>query len=343
MPTQAEQAIVGESSPLQWDAQGAAGQRIDRFVTDRLNGAGHPVSRTRIQDWIRLGAVRVNEELCSASQKLSGRERVEVWPQPLEASSAFVPDPIELNIAYLDEQVLIIDKPAGLVVHPAPGNWRGTLMNGLLHWRPSLSALPRAGIVHRLDRDTSGLLMVGLDEASIVALQQALSARLTHRVYLALVHGDASRLDGITINCPIGRDPVSRVRMACDGIAAKPASTSIRLLARCELGEGICVSLLSCKLDTGRTHQIRVHLKSKGFALVGDPLYGRLASDKKLMAADHRYDCFTVSGQALHASLLQLPHPRSASKLSLFSQPTWDLAIPVPSVNELLSLWDLKH
>jgi 23S rRNA pseudouridine1911/1915/1917 synthase len=338
---QAEQAISGESSPLQWHAEGAAGLRLDRFVTDCLNGAGHPVSRTRIQDWIRLGAVRVNDELCSASQKLSGTERVEVWPQPLEASNAFCPDPMALKIAHLDEQVLIIDKPAGLVVHPAPGNWRGTLMNGLLHWRPSLCALPRAGIVHRLDRDTSGLLMVGLDTESIGALQQALAARLTHRIYLAWVHGNASRLDGSKIDCPIGRDPVSRVRMACGGIAAKPASTSVRLLVKRELADGLWVSLLSCKLDTGRTHQIRVHLTAKGFALLGDPLYGRVAADKAVVAADHRYASLIESGQALHASLLQLPHPKSASNLRVVSAPPWDHDLTVAGLNELAHLWQL--
>ncbi|MBM3340309.1 MAG: RluA family pseudouridine synthase, partial [Betaproteobacteria bacterium] len=261
-----EHGLALENNVLQLSAAGSAGLRLDRFITDHLKQSGQAVSRTRVQDWIKLGAVRVNDVLCSASQKLSGRELVEVWPQPLEASNAFSPDPIDLNIAYLDDEVLILDKPAGIVVHPAPGHWRGTLMNGLLHWRPELSSLPRAGIVHRLDRDTSGLLMVGLQEASIVALQQALAARLTHRIYLALVHGDASRLDGLKIDCAIGRDPVSRVRMACNGIAAKPASTTIRHLSKKALGDGLWVSLISCKLDTGRMHQIRVHLASKGFA-----------------------------------------------------------------------------
>ena len=214
-------------------------------------------------------------------------------------------------------------------------------MNGLLHWRPELSSLPRAGIVHRLDRDTSGLLMVGLQEASIVALQQALAARLTHRIYLALVHGDASRLDGLKIDCAIGRDPVSRVRMACNGIAAKPASTTIRHLSKKALGDGLWVSLISCKLDTGRTHQIRVHLASKGFALIGDPLYGRVAADRALVASDDRYEMFGSSGQALHASLLQLPHPSTQSMLRLYSSPTWSLGITMPTLESLVELWDL--
>lgn len=336
-----EHGLALENNVLQLSAAGSAGLRLDRFITDHLKQSGQAVSRTRVQDWIKLGAVRVNGVLCSASQKLSGRELVEVWPQPLEASNAFSPDPIDLNIAYLDEEVLILDKPAGIVVHPAPGHWRGTLMNGLLHWRPELSSLPRAGIVHRLDRDTSGLLMVGLQEASIVALQQALAARLTHRIYLALVHGDASRLDGLKIDCAIGRDPVSRVRMACNGIAAKPASTTIRHLSKKALGDGLWVSLISCKLDTGRTHQIRVHLASKGFALIGDPLYGRVAADRALVASDDRYEMFSSSGQALHASVLQLPHPSTQSMLRLYSSPTWSLGITMPTLESLVELWDL--
>jgi len=330
------------SRVLQWTTEAAAGLRLDRFLTDRLRQAGEVVSRTRVQDWIRLGAVRVNDGLSSASQKLSGRETVEVWPQPLEASTAFSPDPMDLQFAYLDEQLVVVDKPAGRVVHPAPGHWRGTLMNGLLHWRPELAALPRAGIVHRLDRDTSGLLMVGLQHESLMHLQQALAARQTHRVYLALVHGDASRIDGITINKPIGRDPVSRVRMACDGLAAKPATTAVRFLSRASFADAQGFSLLSCKLDTGRTHQIRVHLASQGIYLVGDPLYGKSAADRALAQRDPQFEALLLQGQALHASLLQFPHPVSGKQLSVFSAWKAEVDLPLPMAQTLAALWGLS-
>ncbi|NCW99514.1 MAG: RluA family pseudouridine synthase [Betaproteobacteria bacterium] len=286
--------------------------------------------------------MRVNDGLSSASQKLSGRETVEVWPQPLEASTAFSPEPMDLQFAYLDEQLVVVDKPAGRVVHPAPGHWRGTLMNGLLHWRPELAALPRAGIVHRLDRDTSGLLMVGLQHESLMHLQQALAARQTHRVYLALVHGDASRFDGITINKPIGRDPVSRVRMACDGLAAKPATTAVRFLSRASFADAQGFSLLSCKLDTGRTHQIRVHLASQGIYLVGDPLYGKSAADRALAQRDPQFEALLLQGQALHASLLQFPHPVSGKQLSVFSAWKAEVDLPLPMAQTLAALWGLS-
>jgi len=332
---------------LRWTTQSAAGVRLDRFVTDGLRQAGEAVSRTRVQDWIRLGAVRVNDALCSSSQKLSSRDTVEVWPQPLEASSAFSPDPMDLPIAYVDEDVLVVDKPSGWVVHPAPGNWRGTLMNGLLHWRSELASLPRAGIVHRLDRDTSGLLMVGLNEESLFCLQKALAERCTHRIYLGLVHGDASRIDGLTIRQPIGRDPVSRVRMSCDGLAAKAATTAVRLLSVHHLDLGPSLSLLCCKLETGRTHQIRVHLSANGFPLLGDPLYGRPAADRALLAADARAADLIANGQVLHASLLQFSHPVKATQLRVFSPPRWQVktwvpGFTIPSAETIAALWSLK-
>lgn len=332
---------------IHFTTQDAAGLRLDRYLTEALRQAGEAVSRTRVQDWIKLGAVKVNDALASAAQKLSERDRVEVWPQPLEASQAFSPDPMDLRIAYLDECLLVVDKPSGCVVHPAPGHWRGTLMNGLLHWRPELGNLPRAGIVHRLDRDTSGLLMVGLREDSHLFLQKALAERSTHRIYLALVHGEAARLDGKTINLAIGRDPVSRVRMACEGIAAKNASTAVRLLSVHRLSASSVLSLVSCKLETGRTHQIRVHLSANGFPIVGDPLYGRPAADRCLIAADERFSDLTALGQALHAGFLQIPHPHKAMPVRAFSSLPWDLGalLPgfvAPSGDELGKLWQLN-
>jgi len=272
------------------DALDAAGQRVDRYLAARIDG----VSRTRLQQWIALGAVQCDERALSASTRLKGGERIVVEPQPREADAAFAPDPVELNLAYEDEDLLVVDKPAGLVVHPAAGNWRGTLMNGLLHHRPALARLPRAGIVHRLDRDTSGLLVVAKTERAFASLTAQLADRSMGRRYLALAIG-VCRAVG-TIDAPIGRDPVSRVRMAVvDSGRGKAARTHYERLALGKL-EGRDLSLLECRLESGRTHQIRVHLRSIGHPLVGDALYGGAALGH-------------CSRQALHAWRLALRHP----------------------------------
>jgi len=275
---------------LVFDAADGAGQRVDRYLAARIEG----VSRTRLQQWIALGAVHCDERALTASTRLKGGERIVVEPQPREADAAFAPDPVEIDFAYEDEDLLVVDKPAGLVVHPAAGNWRGTLMNGLLHHRPALARLPRAGIVHRLDRDTSGLLVVARSERAFASLSAQLAERSMGRRYLALVVGACAPTG--TIDAPIGRDPVARVRMATAAARrGKAARTHFERLALGRL-EGRDVSLLECRLESGRTHQIRVHLGSIGHPLVGDALYGgpRLAGFER---------------QALHAWRLALRHP----------------------------------
>ncbi|HEY0878364.1 MAG TPA: RluA family pseudouridine synthase [Zeimonas sp.] len=279
-----------QSSILVIDARDGVGQRIDRFLAARLDG----VSRTRLQQWIALGAVRCDERALTASTRLKGSERIVVEPQPREADTAFAPDPVELNLRHEDDDLLVVDKPAGLVVHPAAGNWRGTLMNGLLYHRPALARLPRAGIVHRLDRDTSGLLAVAKTERAFASLSSQLAGRTMGRRYLALVVGRCRQRG--TVDAPIGRDPVSRVRMATvDADRGKAARTHYERLALGRL-DGRDVSLLECRLETGRTHQIRVHLASIGHPLVGDSQYGGAA-----LAGFGR--------QALHAWRLALNHP----------------------------------
>jgi 23S rRNA pseudouridine1911/1915/1917 synthase len=214
---------------------------------------------------------------------------VEVDLVPTEESRAFTPEPMVLAVVFEDAHLLVLDKPAGLVVHPAPGNWRGTLLNGLLAHHAGAAALPRAGIVHRLDKDTSGLMVVAKTLPAMTALVRAIAAREVRREYRAIAHGTVTP-DAFSIDAPIGRDPVSRVRMAVVG-AGKPARTDVRVLAR-----GARCSALECRLHSGRTHQIRVHLASRGHALVGDVLYGGTPA-------------LGLTRQALHALRLAFAHP----------------------------------
>ncbi|MCP5264531.1 MAG: RluA family pseudouridine synthase [Burkholderiaceae bacterium] len=267
---------VGENAEaILVDAAGGRGERLDRFLAGALPG----YSRSRIQRWIALGAVECDERPMAAKTRLKGIERIRVAPQPLEADGAFVAEPIDIEIVYENDALLVLDKPAGLVVHPAPGNWRGTLMNGLLHARAQLAELPRAGIVHRLDKDTSGLMVVAKTEMARQDLVAQLADRAVSRRYLALVCGDAPEL--ANVDQPIGRDPRNRLRMAIrEGAEGKPSRTDFVRLALQRLkhreghGGSVVVSLLECILHTGRTHQIRVHAAAIGLPLCGDSVYG---------------------------------------------------------------------
>ncbi|HLS56419.1 MAG TPA: RluA family pseudouridine synthase [Zeimonas sp.] len=287
-----DQAPDAEAVPslIEIDAAGGAGERLDRFVASKLPD----VSRTRLQRWIALGAVRCDDQVVPGKTRLSGIETIAVEPQPREADAAFVPEPVPIDIVHEDVQLLVLVKPAGLVVHPAAGNWHGTLMNGLLFHRPALAALPRAGIVHRLDRDTSGLLVVAKTERAMASLAAQLADRSMGRRYLALAVGRCPARGGV--DAAIGRDQASRVRMATvPPERGRPARTFFRVLARGSI-DGREVSLLECRLESGRTHQIRVHLRSVGHPLVGDALYGGPS-----LAGFVR--------QALHAWKLRLRHP----------------------------------
>jgi 23S rRNA pseudouridine1911/1915/1917 synthase len=307
-------------TPIPIAATGGAGERIDRFVA----GALPQFSRTRIQRWLVLGSITVDGLPVLPKYRLRGHESIEVVPLPTEAEHAFEPDPVPLAVAHEDADLLVLDKPAGLVTHPGPGNWRGTLMNGLLHRWPDSARLPRAGIVHRLDKDTSGLLMVARSERGFERLTAMIGARSVDRRYLALAEGRVpakSRIDA-----PIGRDPRDRLRMAVVAPErGKPAVTHVSRLAEANDGRRL-ISLLECRLETGRTHQIRVHLANRGHPLVGDAAYGGHA-------------CLGVARQALHAWRLALPHPCTGTPLVLRSPLPPDLGALVAALglDELLA------
>lgn len=277
------------------------GVRLDKALSQLLP----EYSRSRLQQWIDSGHVTVDGQPARGKTAMLGDETVLVEPQEAPEEQAFTPEPMQLAILHEDKAVIVIDKPAGLVVHPAAGNWSGTLLNGLLHHAPALAGVPRAGIVHRLDKETSGLMVVAKTLQAQTDLVRQLQARTVKREYLALVWGQP-QVSG-RIEAAIGRHPRDRIKMAVSRHAsAKPAITHYQRIASGSL-DGRMVSLLKCSLETGRTHQIRVHMQSIGFSLVGDPLYGK----------PHLASAFPR--QALHAFRLGLVHPSSGKNLECTS------------------------
>ncbi len=258
---------------------------------------------------MREGRVTIDGDEADPKRKVWGGERVSVAAAP-EAMTSDQPEAIALQVVFEDEQLLVVDKPAGLVVHPGSGNRSGTLMNALLHHAPQLAAIPRAGIVHRLDKDTSGLLVVAKTLAAQTDLVRQLQARTVKRHYLALVHGTLAK-DG-TVDAPIGRHPVQRTKMAVVE-RGREARTHYAVRERFA-----AATLVECRLETGRTHQIRVHMASIGHPLVGDPTYGKRKS------GDARLDAFPR--QALHAFRLALIHPATGVEMAWASPLAADMA-----------------
>jgi 23S rRNA pseudouridine1911/1915/1917 synthase len=287
-----------------------AGLRLDQALARLL--PEH--SRGRIQAWIEAARVLVDGKPAAAKARVWGGERVIVAPGPDPRVTAFAPENIALTILFEDATLMVIDKPAGLVVHPGSGNWQGTLLNALLAHAPELAGVPRAGIVHRLDKDTSGLLVVAKTLPAQTDLVRQLQARTVHREYQALASGSIER-DG-SVEAPIGRHPVQRTKMAVVA-GGRSARTHYRILEHFVRGTARA-TLLECRLDTGRTHQIRVHLASIGHSLVGDPVYG---TRKSPPAGGVQF-----GRQALHAARLAFIHPSSGREAAFESSLPRDFA-----------------
>jgi len=285
----------------------AAGRRLDQTLAELL--PEH--SRTRLRTRIEAGLVRVDDAVVTTPRhKLAGGESLAVEEGSAGADVHAVAQDIALNVVYEDDALLVLDKPAGLVVHPGSGNPDGTLQNALLHHAPALAGLPRAGIVHRLDKDTSGLLVVAKTAQAQTDLVRQLAARTVTREYLAVVYGVVAR--NMTVDAPIGRHPTHRTSMAVV-TRGKPARTHVDPVERMA-----SATVVRCRLETGRTHQIRVHLAAAGHPLIGDPTYrgGRKG------AADAIPAVRAFARQALHAQRLGLVHPVTGKPVR------WQSAIP---------------
>jgi len=260
----------------------AASQRLDKALARLL--PEH--SRTRLQGWIAQGHVLVNGQAASIKRLLAPGDVLCVAPQTAPEALAFTAQSVAFTVLGESPDWIVIDKPAGLVTHPGAGNWHGTLLNGLLYRYPELARVARAGIVHRLDKDTSGLLVVARHATAQTHLVRQLQERTVSRHYLALVHGHV-QADG-TVDAPIGRDARAPLRMSVTrAIAPKPAVTHYAPQRRGQTADGQPVTQVLCSLQTGRTHQIRVHLASLGHPLLGDVLYGgsRQAAARQMLHA----------------------------------------------------------
>ena len=288
-----------------------AGLRLDQALAQMFP----EYSRSRLKEWLLAGAITLDGGLKRPRDAVAGGEIVSLLPQA-EPSVRAEPEAIALDIVFEDEYLLVVNKPAGLVVHPGAGNPAGTLMNGLLHHVPSLELVPRAGIIHRIDKQTSGLLLVAKTVQAHTALVRLLADREISRTYLAVCNGVLT--GGGTINEPIARHPVDRIRMSVQQ-NGKPAVTHYTVIERFR-----AFTYVRVKLETGRTHQIRVHFAHRRHALVGDPVYGgRLAlpagASETLIALLRRF-----KRQALHAARLAFVHPVTGEALEFEAPPPAD-------------------
>ena len=297
-----------------------AGLRLDQAAAELIPD----YSRARLQGWIKSGQLTVNGAAAKPRDKLFGGERLSLRAE-LEPQGEWLAQAIDLKIVYEDDSLLVIDKPAGLVVHPAAGNPDGTLLNGLLHHCPALEMIPRAGIVHRLDKDTSGLMVVAKTLPAQTSLVAQLKDRSVSRLYDAIVQGLLS--GGGTVDAPIGRHRQNRLKMAVLDFGGKEAITHYRVQERFQ-----AQTLVRCKLETGRTHQIRVHMAHIRHPLVGDPLYGGRPKLPAEAPAALVRALQAFPRQALHAAELALLHPQSGEEMH------WSTPMPADMLQLLAQL-----
>src|SRR5450830_1012933 len=315
-----DRADTGPDTELRQLLFGSAqhGQRLDRALVELVP----EFSRSYLQQLIDLRAVSINGIVIhkpSTRVKAADVGTIELRPTP--QSQAFKPEAMALNVVFEDEHLMVINKPAGLVVHPAPGNWSGTLLNGLLAYDVNAMNLPRAGIVHRLDKDTSGLMVVARTRAVMDALIRLIAAREVSRQYVALAHKPWLGVRRREITAPMGRDPRNRLRMAVVDLSKNPgkfARTDVELLDNSSQG-----CLVRCTLHTGRTHQIRVHMASVGHSLVSDELYGGAVA-------------VGMRRQALHAQRLEFIHPVTQKPMIFQAELPEDL-------NQAILKWGLSY
>ena len=297
---------------------GQHGERLDRALVDLVP----EFSRSYLQQLLSQGRLTAHgAPVTKAAARVKAGDRFVLEMRPTQQSQAFRPEAMPIDVVYEDEHLLVVNKPAGLVVHPAPGNWRGTLLNGLLARDSKALIVPRAGIVHRLDKDTSGLMVVARDRSTMDALVALIADRKVQRQYVALAHGAWTGPQVRTVDAPIGRDPRNRLRMAVVDLAVhagKQARTDIRCLHGNEQG-----CWVQCTLHTGRTHQIRVHMASLRHPLVGDTLYGGMPLG-------------ALQRQALHAYRLAFAHPVTQAPLEFHAPAPQDL-------QEALASWGLGY
>ncbi|SDE76422.1 ribosomal large subunit pseudouridine synthase D [Fontibacillus panacisegetis] len=292
-----------EEDTFKWVADAASKKdRIDKYVKAQL---GENISRNQIQLWIESGDITVNGDVVKANYKIAEGDRITLLVPEAEAVE-IEPEDIPLDVYYEDADVIVVNKSRGIVVHPAPGHSSGTLVNALMHHCKDLSGINgelRPGIVHRIDKDTSGLLMAAKNDKAHASLAAQLKEHSVTRKYFALVHGNVNHDQG-TVDAPIGRDPHDRKMYTVQERNSKHAVTHFHVVER--FGD---YTLLELKLETGRTHQIRVHMKFIGHPLVGDPMYGRSKGIK-------------MDGQALHAAVLGFIHPSTGEYM--------EFAAPIP-------------
>jgi 23S rRNA pseudouridine1911/1915/1917 synthase len=294
------------------------GERLDRALALLVP----EFSRSYLQQLMESGAVLLNgRPAAKPSHKVKAGDSGTVELRPTPQSQAFRPEPMALDVLFQDEHLLVLNKPAGLVVHPAPGNWSGTLLNGLLAHDDRAQLLPRAGIVHRLDKDTSGLMVVARSRAAMDALVQAIAAREVARQYMALAHRPWTGPKQRQVDAPIGRDPRNRLRMAVVDLERHPGKAAVTGFELLENADQGC--LVRATLQTGRTHQIRVHMASIGHPLVADELYGGAPAAG-------------MQRQALHAFRLAFTHPATGQALEFVAP------LP-PDIASALQAWGLRY